>query len=264
MSSKRTPALSTAALVVKGAAVAVLGIRTGRTTVGCHFSEGNRARLTLNLAGKYEDIPSEELRAQLARAAVAKVEEDVVVYMFEMARSEAEKTYGEAMYDKANVPSSVKLIKIAYIEGFAFNCAPSEHVASTGKVGKLTMTKVKWRKSKKELEIQFEIEPTEDAEGGKNKSCAAPERSAIDAMGTQPFVEAAPASGGGGTVINPWKVEADDGGVDYDKVVKDFGSTLIDSALIERFERITGKRPHPWLRRGIFYSHRDMNKILDL
>eukprot|EP00960_Hanusia_phi_P068804 766939-Hanusia_phi.AAC.4 len=29
-------------------------------------------------------------------------------------------------------------------------------------------------------------------------------------------------------------------------------------------ERLTGAKPHPWLRRGIFFSHRDFEQILDL
>ena len=28
-------------------------------------------------------------------------------------------------------------------------------------------------------------------------------------------------------------------------------------------ERLTGKPAHPWLRRGMFFSHRDMEEILD-
>jgi len=32
--------------------------------------------------------------------------------------------------------------------------------------------------------------------------------------------------------------------------------------LLERFERLTGHKPHRWLRRGLFFSHRDLDKIL--
>ena len=169
------------------------------------------------MSEKYEDVPSEDLLAQLARAAIAKVEEDVDVYLFEISRSEAENMYGDAMYDKANVPSSVSSLKIAHIEGWAFNCAPSDHVASTGMCGQLTMTKSKWRKSKKELEIQFEIAPAENVVEGQNKSCAAPEKAAIALLGNQPYEEAAAANAEGGDgsgskqLITPWTVQGDDG-----------------------------------------------------
>lgn len=38
---------------------------------------------------------------------------------------------------------------------------------------------------------------------------------------------------------------------------------MIDEDLLARFERITGKKPHRWLRRGLFFSHRDFDLILN-
>ena len=35
-----------------------------------------------------------------------------------------------------------------------------------------------------------------------------------------------------------------------------FGSSKIDKELVNRIERATGQRPHRFLRRGIFFSHR--------
>ena len=51
--------------------------------------------------------------------------------------------------------------------------------------------------------------------------------------------------------------------IDYDKLIDKFGSQRIDKPLLERFERLTGKRPHRLLRRGMVFSHRDLNLILD-
>lgn len=67
------------------------------------------------------------------------------------------------------------------------------------------------------------------------------------------------------TVVNPWTVECNSlKGIDYDKLIKQFGSTKIDQPLIDRIEKVTGKPAHPLLKRGIFFSHRDLNTILDL
>ena len=44
--------------------------------------------------------------------------------------------------------------------------------------------------------------------------------------------------------------------IDYNKLVEQFGTRLIDDNLLSRFEKITGARPHPFLRRGLFFSHR--------
>lgn len=61
--------------------------------------------------------------------------------------------------------------------------------------------------------------------------------------------------------VTPWDVEGD---VDYDKLIRDFGCHAIDGKLIERMEKLTGKRAHRFLRRGIFFSHRDLHLLLDL
>ncbi len=62
--------------------------------------------------------------------------------------------------------------------------------------------------------------------------------------------------------ITPWEVAAA-GGVDYEKLMRDFGAQAIDAALIARIERATGRRAHVFLRRGLFYSHRDLEAILE-
>lgn len=42
-----------------------------------------------------------------------------------------------------------------------------------------------------------------------------------------------------------------------------FGSSKIDEELLTRWEKVTGKSVHHLLRRGIFFSHRDMHTILN-
>jgi len=64
--------------------------------------------------------------------------------------------------------------------------------------------------------------------------------------------------------VDPWNVTSQaDTGIDYDKLIRKFGSKKIDDTLIERMEKITGKKVHHFLRRGVFFSHRDMHKVLD-
>ena len=70
--------------------------------------------------------------------------------------------------------------------------------------------------------------------------------------------------GGSGQVVTPWEVAGDEegGGIDYAKLVRDFGCSLITEDLISRVERLTGRRAHRFLRRGIFFSHRDLGELL--
>lgn len=69
--------------------------------------------------------------------------------------------------------------------------------------------------------------------------------------------------------INPWDVQAatdEHGNVlefDYKAISEKWATKLIDDALLERFERVTGHKPHRWLRRRLFFSHRDLEWILD-
>jgi tryptophanyl-tRNA synthetase len=65
-------------------------------------------------------------------------------------------------------------------------------------------------------------------------------------------------------VITPWDVQGTaDEGINYIKIVQQFGSSLVDEDLLRRIEKSTGRPVHPWLRRGMFFSHRSMNEILD-
>lgn len=61
-------------------------------------------------------------------------------------------------------------------------------------------------------------------------------------------------------VVTPWDVS---GLVDYEKLIRDFGSRPIGEDLLARFEKATGAKPHIFLRRGIFFSHRDLSALLD-
>ncbi|KAL6961928.1 tryptophan--tRNA ligase [Sarracenia purpurea var. burkii] len=65
-------------------------------------------------------------------------------------------------------------------------------------------------------------------------------------------------------VVNPWEVAAKGGGkIDYDKLIDKFGCQRLDKSLIDRVHRLTSRPPHVFLRRGVFFAHRDFNEILD-
>ena len=67
----------------------------------------------------------------------------------------------------------------------------------------------------------------------------------------------------GAQTVDPWTVESD-GAIDYDRLIAQFGTQRLDPALVQRFEAITGHKAHRFLRRGIFFSHRDLGAMLDL
>ena len=60
-------------------------------------------------------------------------------------------------------------------------------------------------------------------------------------------------------IVTPWHVEGD---IDYDKLIKKFGTEKISSELLDKIKNMTNE-DHFMLRRGIFFSHREMNRILE-
>jgi tryptophanyl-tRNA synthetase len=54
--------------------------------------------------------------------------------------------------------------------------------------------------------------------------------------------------------VTPWQVS---GELDYEKLIKDFGTTKIPKDIYKKLEKC-----HPLLRRGIYFSHRDFDKWL--
>ncbi|MBU1136062.1 MAG: tryptophan--tRNA ligase [Nanoarchaeota archaeon] len=59
--------------------------------------------------------------------------------------------------------------------------------------------------------------------------------------------------------ITPWNVE---GEVDYEKLIKEFGVSKLEDNILERIKKHT-KELHLFLRRKIFFAHRDLDWLLD-
>jgi tryptophanyl-tRNA synthetase len=60
-------------------------------------------------------------------------------------------------------------------------------------------------------------------------------------------------------VVTPWEVK---GRVDYDKLINIFGTQPITRELLNKIEDLAGEL-HVLLRRGVFFSHRDLDLVLD-
>jgi len=60
-------------------------------------------------------------------------------------------------------------------------------------------------------------------------------------------------------VVTPWEVR---GKIDYERLIREFGTQPLTDELMERMKKDFGEL-HPQLRRRLFFSHRDLNVILD-
>ncbi len=61
-------------------------------------------------------------------------------------------------------------------------------------------------------------------------------------------------------VVTPWEVR---GRIDYDKLIKKFGTQPFSEDLKDRLSRLIDRPLHPMIRRGIVFSHRDFDWLLD-
>lgn len=63
-------------------------------------------------------------------------------------------------------------------------------------------------------------------------------------------------------IITPYEVKTDENGVDYNKLIQEFGTTPISSEIITKIQQITNQPVHPLLRRGTYFSHRSLDQLL--
>src|SRR5918998_20495 len=59
--------------------------------------------------------------------------------------------------------------------------------------------------------------------------------------------------------VTPWEVE---GTIDYEKLIVKFGTQPISLELLQKIKSMTGEI-HPLLKSGYFFSHRDLDWLLD-
>jgi alanyl-tRNA synthetase len=135
--------------VLKGAVQHVLGARWTASV----FVSGTHGRLTV----QFDRKPTDEEIARIEQAANDKVSEGAEVVEFEMEKDEAEGHFGNSIYDLFPVPSSVTRLKIVRIPDWNVNCCIENHVDNTSQVGRIKLGNLKFRNSRKELELEFDL-----------------------------------------------------------------------------------------------------------
>ena len=141
----------TALHILKGAVVKVLG-EDAMWTAGT-YTDNRHGRLTV----KFNRRPSDEEVKMIEEQANKKIEEDAEIHVMELDRVEAEEKIGKIIYDLYPVPDNVKKLKIVYIKDWNINACNKDHTLKTGDVGGIAIHRVRFRKSKKLLEIVFDI-----------------------------------------------------------------------------------------------------------
>ena len=140
----------TALHILKGAAYKVLG---SKWTAGVYVKESH-GRLTL----QFDRKPTPEEISQIEELANAKIQEDVPVEVIDMDRKTAEEQWEDFIYDLFPIPPTITRLTILNIPDWNVNACNREHTVTTGEVGPIRVSKIRFRASKNLLEISYDIE----------------------------------------------------------------------------------------------------------
>jgi len=140
----------TALHVLKGAVYKVLG---AKWTTGVSVKD-NHGRLVVEQDRK----PTEDEIGEIERLVNMKISEDTQVEVHQIKRDAAEKRWGDFIYDKFPLPEHIKEIQVFHLPDWNVNACNKEHTETTGQIGKLKISKTRYRNSKNRLEISFDIE----------------------------------------------------------------------------------------------------------
>lgn len=141
----------TALHILKGAVVKVLGedaLWTARTYV-----DGSHGVLTV----KFNRKPMEKEMKMIEELANKKIMENVNINILELDRNDAEKKFGDIIYDLFPIPENIKRLKIVYIDGWNINACDKEHTYKTGDVGGIKIRRMRFRSGRQHLEISYDI-----------------------------------------------------------------------------------------------------------
>ena len=135
--------------MVKGAVERVLAAKRTSSV----YVSGGHGRLTV----QYERRPTEEEMQRIEKEANDKIAEGVEVLEFEMEKAEAEGHFGDIIYDLFPLPPGASRLHIVRIQDWNINCCNERHVENTLQIGRIKLGRARYRNSKRELEIEFDL-----------------------------------------------------------------------------------------------------------
>ena len=139
----------TALHVLKGAVQRVLG---AKLTAGTYVT-GTHGGLTV----RYGRKPTQEEVAMIEEVANGKIAEDAPVEVLEMGRPEAEARWGESIYDLFPLPPAITELRILNLREWNVNACNKRHTSRTGEIGRLKISKTRFRAQKGLLELAFDL-----------------------------------------------------------------------------------------------------------
>ncbi|EWC86729.1 tryptophan-tRNA ligase [Plasmodium falciparum NF54] len=227
-----------------------------------------------------------------------KLQECVPFYNYNMNRSFAEKIYGDCIYDNYGLSKEINEINLIILEEWNINCNKNRVLKNTGLIKEITINQFKYSTNKESLEVHFAVSPKYTFEElstmYKNEKglyefllspiikiiCNENDKKLLDNMNEEctylnaedilPKNKVLPPSGienidyERSKDVTPWDVNINnEEGINYNKLIKEFGCSKITENHIKRIEKLTNSKAHHFIRRGIFFSHRDLDFLLN-
>jgi alanyl-tRNA synthetase len=142
----------TALHIVKGAIVNVLG-EDAKWNTSANI-DGAHGRIAVEFNRK----PTDQEIQQIQQKIDEKIAEDASIEIHTMSRADAEKRWGDWIYDKFPLPESIRQLSIFHLPDWNVNACNKKHTETTGQIGTVKITKTRYRNSKQVLEVSYDIE----------------------------------------------------------------------------------------------------------
>ena len=226
----------------------------------------------------------------LDKAIARTIAENIPISSFKMTKDEALSAYGSGILNGAILKKTPDTLTLSSINNVVLCVPPSVPFVSTGCIKSIVIDRSQCnilcgKKARKaDITVKFRVEEHEESQTVSEsddapldpaaiaklrlKEIRMDEGKALIVVPEEPEQETTKEGGEETKEEMVVTIETVSGKIDYSKLVDQFGSTLIDENLMKRIEAATvGKghvdKIHRFLRRGMFFSHRDMNSLLD-
>lgn len=166
-----------------------------------------------------------------------------------------------------NTFKHIRRLRLVALEEWNINASIRDVVKTTGGVGKIAIDKLTYKSANQTLLISFVIQPGSETPDilteveHINSPAECPPKFMVLPPGeaqfsTDTFAEFF-------ALERTTNAAKPAGEIDYDRLVRDFGCQKITQEQLDRMEKLIKRSVHPYLRRGLFFSHRGLDQLLD-
>ncbi|MBM3291682.1 alanyl-tRNA editing protein [Candidatus Bathyarchaeota archaeon] len=139
----------TAIHVVKGALQKILGVKWTASV----YTAGTHGGIAVQCNKK----PTDEEMYNVEILSNEIIKQDLNTIVHEIQKIDAEKKWGDAIYDLFPIPQDITVLKIFELPGWNINTCNKQHTKKTGEIGKIKIQKTRFRAQKQLLEISFDL-----------------------------------------------------------------------------------------------------------